>query len=205
MASTSSNSEEKLSVDICVEFLEVAFHCVLYHRGLYPQGVFEKRLKYNVPVQMCLHPDVNGYITSIAQGLQLLFNAGKVDCVSLVVIEEGGEPREKFVFEIGRLKDKWRSADPHLFNVEQALRGFLLKLNVTDALLQPAQPDLTWTIHAHTKDSTLASVEEKMIQMDFPWIEAEKKEQEMSNSRIVPVKSISTDIFDMQLYVEEAS
>jgi len=197
--------EDQLNIDICVEFLEVAFHCVLYHRGLYPQGVFEKRLKYNVPVQMCLHPDVKGYIASIAEGLRLLFNAGTVDSVSLVVLEEGGDPKEKFVFEIGRIKDKWKSSDPHLFKVEQALRGFLLKLNVSDALMQPAQPDLTWTVHAHTKDSTLASVEEKLIQMDFPWMEADQKELDMTNTKIIPVKSISTDIFDLQMYIEEAN
>ena len=57
---------------------------------------------------MCLHPDVKGYIASIAEGLRLLFNAGTVDSVSLVVLEEGGDPKEKFVFEIGRIKDKWK-------------------------------------------------------------------------------------------------
>ena len=38
--------------DIFCEFLEVAVHCVLYNRGLYPAGVFEKRKKYNIPVQV---------------------------------------------------------------------------------------------------------------------------------------------------------
>ena len=34
------------------EFLEVAFHLVLYVREVYPAVVFERRKKYNVPVQV---------------------------------------------------------------------------------------------------------------------------------------------------------
>jgi len=195
--------EASQSLDIILEFLEVCVHCVLHSRGLYPQGVFEKRLKYSVPVQMCLHPEVCGYISSVLQGLRLMMCEGRVDVISLVVLGEGGRPTEKFVFEVGQLKDRWRESDPHLFKVEQALRGFMLKLNVSDGLLRECAPDATWTIHAHTKESTLASAGERMIRQNFPWAEAEEMEREMTNTRIIPVKSISTDIFDMQLYVEQ--
>ena len=41
-----------VSGDIFCEFLEVAVHGILYNRGLYPAGVFEKRKKYNIPVQV---------------------------------------------------------------------------------------------------------------------------------------------------------
>ncbi|XP_005108403.1 mitotic spindle assembly checkpoint protein MAD2B [Aplysia californica] len=200
----SGHSEEKLNVDIIVEFLEVAIHCILYNRNLYPQGVFEKKIKYNVPVQMCLHPDVCAYVGHIIQSLKLLLAEGKVEKVAVVILQEDtGLPVEKFVFEVSDLKEKWRETDPHLFRVEQALRGFLLKLNVSDGLLMTSSTATTWTIHAHTKDSTLSSAEEKLIQMDFPWTEADEQQQKIPNAKIIPVKSVSTDIFDMQLYVEE--
>lgn len=38
--------------DILCEFLEVAIHLILYVREVYPSGVFQKRKKYNVPVQV---------------------------------------------------------------------------------------------------------------------------------------------------------
>ena len=41
-----------VSGDIFCEFLEVAVHGILYNRGLYPAGVFEKRKKYSIPVQV---------------------------------------------------------------------------------------------------------------------------------------------------------
>lgn len=40
--------------DILCEFLEVAIHLILYVREVYPSGIFQKRKKYNVPVQVCV-------------------------------------------------------------------------------------------------------------------------------------------------------
>ena len=37
---------------VLCEFLEVAFNLVLYVREVYPSVVFERRKKYNVPVQV---------------------------------------------------------------------------------------------------------------------------------------------------------
>jgi len=37
---------------VLCEFLEVAFHLILYVREVYPPVVFERRKKYNVPVQV---------------------------------------------------------------------------------------------------------------------------------------------------------
>ncbi len=41
-----------VSSDIFCEFLDVAFHCILYVRELYPVGIFKRKKKYNVPVQV---------------------------------------------------------------------------------------------------------------------------------------------------------
>ena len=41
-----------VSADILCEFLEVAVHQILYNRELYPLGIFERKRKYNVPVQV---------------------------------------------------------------------------------------------------------------------------------------------------------
>lgn len=38
--------------DVLSEFLEVAVHLILYVREVYPIGIFQKRKKYNVPVQV---------------------------------------------------------------------------------------------------------------------------------------------------------
>lgn len=41
--------------DVLCEFLEVAVHLILYVREVYPVGIFQKRKKYNVPVQVSPH------------------------------------------------------------------------------------------------------------------------------------------------------
>jgi mitotic spindle assembly checkpoint protein MAD2B len=41
-----------VAANILCEFLEVAIHLILYMREIYPAGIFEKRKKYNVPVQV---------------------------------------------------------------------------------------------------------------------------------------------------------
>ena len=41
-----------VSGGVLCEFLEVAFHLILYVREVYPPVVFERRKKYNVPVQV---------------------------------------------------------------------------------------------------------------------------------------------------------
>ena len=48
--------------DVLCEFLEVAVHLILYVREVYPVGIFQKPKKYNVPVQMSCHPELNQYI-----------------------------------------------------------------------------------------------------------------------------------------------
>lgn len=48
-----------VSGGVLCEFLEVAFHLILYIREVYPAVVFERRKKYSVPVQVS-----NGFICS---------------------------------------------------------------------------------------------------------------------------------------------
>jgi mitotic spindle assembly checkpoint protein MAD2B len=43
-----------VGADVFCEFVEIAIHCILHTRGLYPTGVFEKRKKYNVPVNVSI-------------------------------------------------------------------------------------------------------------------------------------------------------
>lgn len=48
-------SPRAVVADVLCEFLEVAVHLILYVREVYPVGIFQKRKKYNVPVQVSPH------------------------------------------------------------------------------------------------------------------------------------------------------
>eukprot|EP00656_Telonema_subtile_P014176 TRINITY_DN17228_c0_g1_i3.p1 TRINITY_DN17228_c0_g1~~TRINITY_DN17228_c0_g1_i3.p1 ORF type:complete len:106 (+),score=24.72 TRINITY_DN17228_c0_g1_i3:75-392(+) len=50
-----------------MDFLEVAFHTILFSRQIYPKEVFEKRKRYGIPVWMSRHPELNQYISDFIQ------------------------------------------------------------------------------------------------------------------------------------------
>lgn len=82
----------QIGLDIFSEFLEVAIHSILYNRELYPAGVFERRKKYNVPVQICVHPEVNQYITQVSIHVHL---NSKIQCMKVL---KCGKPRIIYIY-----------------------------------------------------------------------------------------------------------
>jgi len=67
--------------------------------------------------------------------INLLIFQGVVDKITLLVVDINQTPVEKFVFRLG-LK-QLSSAGVPAQHLEFALRGFLLKISVSDALLSP--------------------------------------------------------------------
>lgn len=194
----------EVASDIFSEFLEVSIHLLLYNRGIYPTGVFERRKKYNVPVQMCLHPDVASYISDIVRSVKVMVATGEVSMVTMVVLDRTSNPLERFVFELGTsVQDT--SEDKYLFRLEDALRGFLLKLNIADSLLKPLPEDCTWAIHVHTKESTADKFVQQKLLQDFSWVPADEKQTKLKDPTLVPLKTANNQMLKMQLYVEESS
>lgn len=97
----------------------------------------------------------------------------------------------------------FKQTDRYLYQLEQSLRSFLLKINMADSLLNPLPRDCTWTVHATTRESAAAQVFDKNVEDNFPWLEASEKETAMDNSSILPLKSTTSPYINMQLYVEE--
>ncbi|XP_074619838.1 mitotic spindle assembly checkpoint protein MAD2B-like isoform X2 [Acropora palmata] len=168
---------------VLCEFLEVAFHLILYVREVYPSVVFERRKKYNVPVQ------------------------GDVQRVSLVISDKKFQPIERFVFEIGNLEETSRvqSDDNFLLHTEKSLRGFLLKINSCDALLQPIPPGCVFSILVYTKESSYLKLQEDRRAQEFPWVQAEEANEMGKETVMIPLKSTTSGVVKMQLFVEECA
>ncbi|XP_060073785.1 mitotic spindle assembly checkpoint protein MAD2B-like [Ylistrum balloti] len=191
--------------DILCEFLEVTIHSILYLRDLYPRGVFEKRKKYNVPVQMCLHPDVCKYVVNIVDSVHRLNQLNQVEKIAMVILGSDHRPLERFVIEISKHSDHLKGDDRYLYQLEQSLRAFLLKLTVSDALLQPLPKDCTWTIQIETTESAANNINDHQMIQGFPWVEAEGRETNLAEPNIVPLKSVTSDYIKMQMFVEETT
>lgn len=196
----------EVSADILSEFLEVAIHCILHCRGVYPQGVFGRRKKYNIPVQVCLHPEVSQYITNISTSIRSLLMEGAVDRVVVVITAPDSHALERFVFDIDHTAQNKRPEreDTYLLLLEQSLRALLLKLNVSHALLQPLPPNCSWTIHLHTKESAADKMEEQLRNKNFTWVEAEESQQRVADPQLIPLRSLDSTLFKVQLYAEES-
>uniref|UniRef100_A0A8C6XKN8 Mitotic spindle assembly checkpoint protein MAD2B n=1 Tax=Naja naja TaxID=35670 RepID=A0A8C6XKN8_NAJNA len=126
--------------DVLSEFLEVAIHLILYVREVYPTGIFQKRKKYNVPVQMSCHPELNRYIQDTLHCIKPLLEKNDVEKVVLVILDKEHHPVERFVFEIMQPPLLAISSDSLLNHVEQLLRAFILKISVCDAVLDNNPP-----------------------------------------------------------------
>ncbi|XP_033642371.1 mitotic spindle assembly checkpoint protein MAD2B-like isoform X1 [Asterias rubens] len=195
----------QVAADILCEFLEVAVNQILYIRNLYPSGIFDRRKKYNVPVQMSRHPELNQYITDVIAGIKPLLVKDEIQCISVVIIHALQHPVERFVFEIAPPSSRSLSNDSFLINIEQSLRAFLLRINTCDAALQSNPPDCSFKILVHTKSSAVFSMEDSQFIQDFPWIEADEHLSALKDSSMTPLKMMSSDLIKMQLYVEESA
>lgn len=196
-----------VSGGVVCEFLEVAFHLILYVREVYPAMVFERRKKYNVPVQMCCHPDLNQYILDVLQTIKPLLEKGEVQRVALVISNKNFTPVERFVFEIGNLEEASAtlSHDNFLLHTEKSLRGFLLKINACDALLQSIPSGCTFSILAYTRESSFLRLQEDRKFQEFPWVQADDENALLKESIMIPLKSTASGIVKMQLFVEECA
>lgn len=143
--------------DVLCEFLEVAVHLILYVREVYPVGIFQKRKKYNVPVQMSCHPELNQYIQDTLHCVKPLLEKNDVEKVVVVILDKEHRPVEKFVFEITQPPLLSISSDSLLSHVEQLLRAFILKISVCDAVLDHNPPGCTFTVLVHTREAATAT------------------------------------------------
>lgn len=196
-----------MSSDIVVELLEVAINLILYTREIYPQSVFQRRKKYSIPVQMCIHPGLRSYISECVGSIRPVLEKGEVEKVVVAVLSTEGIPVEKFVFEILQQPKKPQDIkeDVQLLRMEEALRAFCLKLSISDSLLQPLPPGCSFAVHLHVPEHVPASMSTGPQYQEFPWVEAEKKQTEVHDPHIVPLKTLETEVCRMQLYIEESS
>ncbi|CAM2104448.1 unnamed protein product [Caretta caretta] len=189
--------------DVLSEFLEVAVHLILYVREVYPIGIFQKRKKYNVPVQMSCHPELNQYIQDTLHCVKPLLEKNDVEKVVVVILDKEHHPVERFVFEITQPPLLSISSDSLLSHVEQLLRAFILKISVCDAVLDNNPPGCTFTVLVHTREAATRNMEKIQVIKDFPWILADEQDVHMHDPRLIPLKTMTSDILKMQLYVEE--
>ncbi|CAK9217443.1 unnamed protein product [Sphagnum troendelagicum] len=182
--------------DLVCEFLEVAVHLLLCVREIYPPELFERRRYLNLPVQWARHPELRDYIHSAVTNLKIWIQQGVVEKVAVIFVDNSNQTTalEKFIFDFS-LKQLIRSSlQPN--EMEFALRGFLLKLSVCEPLLRPLPPDCSWELIAYVTNLSRDTIKKEQF-----WIPSEHKGWQQPFT-ITPIKSMQSELLDMQLYVE---
>ncbi|KAF4533340.1 hypothetical protein B566_EDAN002737 [Ephemera danica] len=105
-----------------LEFLEVSIHQLLFIHQIYPSGIFSRKQKYGIPVQVSGHPLVNNYITHCLKTAQELLKLQTLSTVMLAFYGGNNHIIKKIVFDVSSLQRNMKLARGEVSQLESALR-----------------------------------------------------------------------------------
>ncbi|CEQ40493.1 SPOSA6832_02120 [Sporobolomyces salmonicolor] len=153
------------TVRVIREYLEVAFHAILYLRQVYPAALFRQAKKYDVPVWQSRNPNLNEYLGRSLECIEEEMIKGTVRRVVLVIKEADLQeaPLERFVFDFEWLiLPRYMPQEGEDFtpaanglargDVADLLRACMLKLNSSSSYLKRLPPATTFAIILEMKD-----------------------------------------------------
>ncbi|XP_015604795.1 mitotic spindle assembly checkpoint protein MAD2B-like isoform X2 [Cephus cinctus] len=178
-----------VAMDIYMEFLEVAFHNILFHRKLYPEAVFKKSKVYGTEVHMITHPDVKTYLKKVLIGIYEALTTGEdnVKFVSLVISDVHEKPIE--------------NDDPYFLQTEEALRAFCLKLSTCHTYLKPIPTDATFKVVVTVRQATHIALNENRKCQEFPWIRKSEDKAVVPRGKLLPLLEVDTRSLSLISYV----
>lgn len=132
MDRSDAQSPQGETARILGEFLEVAITSVVFLKGLYPTGAFERRRYMNLVVQRARHPQLRDYIHSSISSLLHFIQKGLVERVAVIFFNANNVPVERYVFKI--MVNQSYGSMVEEGNLEFSLRSFLIKLSVSNSL-----------------------------------------------------------------------
>nr|GME16775.1 DNA polymerase zeta processivity subunit [Ipomoea batatas] len=180
---------------ILVEFLEVAITSVIFLKGVYPNGAFERRRYMNLVVHKARHPELRDYIHSTVTGLLPFIQKGQVERVAVILFDSKSVPFERFVFKID-VNQSYGSMVEEA-DLEFSLRSFFIKLPISQSLTQTLPQDCRWEITAYFR-----SLPDSSTSKDAGiWVPTDTKQWQQP-PLIIPIKSMRIEPLGVQLYVE---
>ncbi|KAL9226067.1 hypothetical protein vseg_001919 [Gypsophila vaccaria] len=188
-------SPQGQSTQVLVDFLEVAITSILFHKGVYPPGAFERRKYMNLVVHKAIHPELKDYLHSTVNGLFPFIEKGVVDRVAVVFFDTDNTPLERYIFKL-------QVNQSYNLKVEEAdlgftLRSFLLKLSLSKGVTKILPKDCRWEVIAFFSSDAQASGSEAAKL----WIPTDTKQWQQP-PLITPLKSMSSEPLGLQLYLE---
>ncbi|KAF7993211.1 hypothetical protein HCN44_006271 [Aphidius gifuensis] len=193
-----------MSKDLLVEFLEVAFHGILYYRKIYPEEIFEKQKLYGIGIWVSQHPDVNEYIDNVLVTIKeiIAIADNSIKCVNFSILDSQNEIIEKFVFDLFSIQGEAKVADPYFRSTEESLRTICLKLSIAESYLKPLPEDVTFNIEVETCEEVHDQINKKPELEHFPWIikESQPTDKPPVDNFLLPLHSVKTEHLGLQVF-----
>jgi len=193
-------------MDVVLEFFEICFHSILFLRKVYPSSIFTLKKKYNVPVHVCIYPDLNKYISDVLKSINKFLLSNKLKEISLWILDASLHPVEKFVFnninierEHSLLSTEFEGTNKK--QIEDAFRTFCLKLSTNSSVLKTASDNSSFRIFIRTDQSGYSSLCEDLAFEGFPWI-AEDSVPQNELKEIIPIQSLNNPVIQFEFYAE---
>ncbi|XP_031504972.1 DNA polymerase zeta processivity subunit [Nymphaea colorata] len=188
-------SEQGEITQVLIEFLEVAINSIVFLKGIYPPGAFERHRYMNVAVQRARHPQLHEYIHFAVSSLRPFLQKGLVERVVVIFYNKDHVPAEKFVF---KLSFNQSSNLGESTGLGFALRSFLVKLSVAEPVTRALPVDCRWEITAYFHSLPCVENDSKEAQM---WVPTDTKHWQHPPI-ITPIKSMNSELMNLQLYLE---
>ncbi|KAL7594770.1 hypothetical protein Lser_V15G29622 [Lactuca serriola] len=187
--------ESRETSRVVVEFLEVAITSIIFLKGIYPPGAFERRRYMNLLVHRARHPQLNRYILNSVNALEPYIQQGLVERIAVIFFKDDKIPVERFMFKINVNQSCY---DGEMMDME--MRLFLVKLSLSEpfsknaaVLSQSKKSDWRWEITGY-----FCSLPEAEV---GSWISS-NTHQWKQPPVITPIKSMNIQPLSVQLYLE---
>nr|XP_043636092.1 DNA polymerase zeta processivity subunit [Erigeron canadensis]XP_043636093.1 DNA polymerase zeta processivity subunit [Erigeron canadensis] len=181
--------------ELVVEFLEIAITSVVFLKGIYPAGAFERGRYMNILVHKARHPQLKHYIHHSLNQLVPHFQQGLVERIAVIFFSDEKIPMEKFLFKIdmNHSNKSYEQMMEHA-ELELSLRSFLIKLSQSEPLFKTVvSQDLRWEITAYFSSPPGDNVD--------MWVPTHIKQWKQPPI-ITPIKSMNIEPLSVQLYIE---
>lgn len=187
MASATEKAVDGMARDLLCDFLTVAIHGILHSRDAYPPGVFKLRQKFNLPVNVCFHPDVFAYISALIDDIGKLLQTRNLNAVH-VFITSSAKTLEQITFRL-RWLDEVKTQD-ELNLLHDQLKACLLKLSIVDTYLpKRGAHDIEWHVEIDANEEQISS--------STSWCKADSSTS--LGQSVIPLKTVSMDSIKMEL------
>ncbi|XP_062011966.1 DNA polymerase zeta processivity subunit [Rosa rugosa] len=193
-----NQSPQDETARILVEFLEVAITSIVFLKGIYPPGAFERRKYMNLVVHRARHPELRDYIHSAVSGLLPFIKKGLVERVAVIFFDSDNNPMERFMFKL--TVDQSCGSNVKEADLEFSLRSFFIKLPLIESATKVLPQNCRWEITAYFRSlpQEISSKNEGL------WLPTDTKQWQQP-PLITPIKSMSSQPLSVQLYLEHPS